>query len=772
LLLFVSTSPRAFAADFTTVDLRPYFDNDGIAYAANLADGDFNFQCSYPAEEMPAPGRCAFGGVPFEFPEYADGLNNCVKLRGKTIDLPDVPAKTIYLLGSALYSKHTSARATLYYVDGSSEQHVITFLDSWSVKVLETSVFHVQNRIADGGGWPLYVTAIYPQRDAPVDALVLADAFTGAQAFAITLSSEAPQGELAKKLPPFGVASIDWGLAQAGAHRVTAAITTVRGQTSKLKIEWACGEQKKAETVEVEPGSPSNAEFDCQLAAGGNSISLTMTDEAGRKLVVARNLSVKGMLVVRAERPVVLDDATPIEVEVLANIDVADRSAHGLVLELVTFQNEKEGDVIATQTIGQLDRRCHIVAFPAAKTPHGPYKVRARLMRGDETVAQAKTPMILRHQRPEGGIRKVRFDTDGIMLVDGKRTFAIGMLANLGESDVTELRDAGANCVMIGGPTMGRQAGLWRLFDALREAGIYVIGGVFPDEDQFYVRQQTNLQRQHPAIIGYHFLEEPGGRYADRPGAIEMIHQSLMTIRRTDPDHFTDLIDWPASSYRRYGMFADVITPDRYTRGPKPTPNIVKTTIRQIAQAREASQGRKPVWIMPQMFSFLVESRTGLTADPSVPEGPTPEQVRLSAYASIVGGARGILFFCYGYARNGNSGNWDGKSLWDASKHVLSEIAELRPVLETAGESRTVNATDRVETWAKEHGGWHYVIAVNASEKPLEAAIDLSPLKVAGEAEVLFEDGGKRPIVDGRLSDAFSAFGAHVYRIAVRTRTD
>ena len=43
------------SAEHTTVDLRAYFDNDGISYATKLADGDFNFQCSYPAEEMPSP---------------------------------------------------------------------------------------------------------------------------------------------------------------------------------------------------------------------------------------------------------------------------------------------------------------------------------------------------------------------------------------------------------------------------------------------------------------------------------------------------------------------------------------------------------------------------------------------------------------------------------------------------------------------------------------------------------------------------------------------
>jgi len=761
---------NAFAADvraqFTTVDLRPYFDNDGISHRTNLADGNFNFNCSYPAEELPAPGPCVLGGLSFEFPDYADGRNNCVKLRNKTIDLPDAPATTIYLLGSAVFSKHTSARATLYYADGSSEQHLI-ILDSWAerccAKVLDTSVFHVQNRIADGGSLPLYVASIYPQRHSPLDTILFGDAFTGAQAFAMTLSTEVPAGPLSEKLPTIGITSLDWGPAEAGQHLVRATINSVA--TVKVRVDWACDEQKKSETIKVKHGEPKTVEFRCRLTPGDNRLSLTLADQAGRTLTVSRDISVKPLLVVRTERPVVLDDAAPIEVEALVNVDVGQRQDHELHLELVTFQHEKEGDVVGTKTIPQLGQRRQLVMFPAVKTPHGPYKVRAQLTRDDRTIAQATTRTILRRERPVGGVRCVRFDKDGMMLVDGKRTFAIGVLANFGVQDVAEFERVGMNCAMVGGPTMGHGTDLWELFDAAYEAGVHVVGGVHPDEDLFHVRRRTNLQREHPAIIGYHFLEEPGAHYSDQPNAMEIIRRSSAQIRRLDPNHFIDLIDWPASSYSLYEPFVDLIIPDRYTRGPSPVPNIARDTIRQIHQARSASQGRKPVWIMPQMFSFLVESRQGLTKAPDVPEGPTPEQVRLSGYSGIVGGAQGILFFSYRYACNGNSGSWNGKSLWEASKHVLTEIAHLRPVLEAVGQPRTVNATDGIETWAKRHDGQWTIIAVNATEKPLEAMIDLTDLKISGRPVVLFEQDRPCAFSGGTITDMFTADGAHVYKI-------
>ena len=776
-LLLIVVSTAMAADDFTTVDLRPYFDNDGISFAKNLADGEFAYQLSYPAEEMPKPGRVEFAGVPFEFPSYKDGQKNCVRLIGKTIDLPDAPAGTIYFLG-ALFGPRPP-EATIYYTDGSSERQLVLLggLDQGSVKVLQTKLCHVANRIRDDAGWPLYVAAIYPQQSKPVDAIrfgnvhsgaiLFDDVYNKAQALAITTSTGPPRGELAEKLPPFGIASIDWGLGQRGRNRARAEIVAAAGFAGELQLQWQCGQAKKSQSVRVEHQKPAVSQFDFDLAES-SGISLTIADDKGRKITLAKRVSLKPLLVVRTERPIVLGDSSPIEAEVLVNVEAATLGEHRLELELVRHEKGKDGAVVASRTIRPLKRRRHVIQFAAARTPKGSYNIRGRLIRRDRQLAEAATGLIIRCRRPADGIRRVRFDTDGMMLVDGKRTFAIGMLANFGLSDVPELKSTGMNCLMIGGPTMSREAGLWELFDELHKAGILVVGSLRPRQDQFDIRRWMNLQREHPAIIGYHFLEEPGR--AAKDSDIGIILQSYMTVRRLDPNHFVDMIDWPESSYWRYEPFVDVITPDSYTRGPMPTPgntpNIVKDTILQIRQARDGCQNRKPVWIMPQMFSFLVEVSTGLTKDPSVPEGPTPEQVRLSGYSGIVGGATSILYFEYGYARNSNSGNWDGKSLWDASKHVLTEISQLRPVLEAVGQARTVKATTGIETWAKKHAGYWYVITVNSTEKPLQAQIDISELGVKGKPEVLFENGRKCRFARGRISDEFTADGAHVYRIS------
>lgn len=773
--LWLVTISMTMAADpFTMVDLRDDFDNDGISFSTNLGDGEFDYQQSYPAEDMPRPGRIELEGVPFEFPRYDDGWQNCVRLRDKTIDLINTPAATIYFLGASFRNK--PAQATIYYTDGSRERQLVLLGDagSGSLQVYKTKTRYVSNRIRDDGGWPLYIAAVYPQQSKPIDAIGFGDDHRGAvlfddqhsmaQTFAITTSSEPPQGELAEKLPPFGIATLDWGSGRRGTNQAQVQIIAAAGFTGPLHIQWQCGQQKKSHTTLVMRGESASSKFDFDLE-DSNTISLSITDGQERTIAFSKHVSFQPPLVVRTERLIVLDDSAPLDAEILINVESQTLGEHRLEVELVEQDENHDGELIASRAIDPLQRKRHHVQFSAAETPRGRYKIYARLIRQGEPVAKNSTRPILRRERPSGGIRKVRFDTDGMMLVDGKRTFTIGMLANFGVDDIPEFKQTGMNCVLAGSPTMGQGVDLWKLLDEAYQSGIMVVGGAFHERDQFFVRRSINLQREHPAIIGYHFLEEPGSR-----SDIDAILQSYMTIRRMDANHFVDLIDWSESAYWRYEPFADVIVPDRYSRGPKPTPNIAQSSLQQIRQARAACQDRKPVWFMPQMFSFLVESRMGITKDPTVPEGPTPEQVRLSGYSGIVGGAKGILFYEYSSAKNGNSGNWGGKSLWDASKHVLTEISQLRPVLETVGPSQTVKATTGIETWAKQHAGYWYVIAVNTTEKPLQAQIDLNELEVSEPPVVLFENGRTCQFSAGKITDDFRADGVHVYKITKQVK--
>ena len=94
-------------------------------------------------------------------------------------------------------------------------------------------------------------------------------------------------------------------------------------------------------------------------------------------------------MVVRTDKPVVLDDSAPIQVEVLVNTDVSGRTDQRIEFELVRLNEDTDGAVIDTQTLGPLDKSRYSAVFAAAKTPNGRYRVRARLTQGDATIGES-----------------------------------------------------------------------------------------------------------------------------------------------------------------------------------------------------------------------------------------------------------------------------------------------------------------------------------------------------------------------------------------------
>ncbi len=79
-----------------TVNLAPFFNNDGVAPAAKPDDGAFDGvgafgegTFNYLADEMPAANaRLEIGGVPFQFGDTKNGARNNVWTQGQVIPVP------------------------------------------------------------------------------------------------------------------------------------------------------------------------------------------------------------------------------------------------------------------------------------------------------------------------------------------------------------------------------------------------------------------------------------------------------------------------------------------------------------------------------------------------------------------------------------------------------------------------------------------------------------------------------------------------------------
>jgi len=113
------------------VDLSEYFDNDGISSAERPHDGAFNiWSNTLPSEELPESGTIVnVDGIPFRFPDKADGACNNLRCGRQLVPVPPGRYDWIYLLGAA--ERRSEDWLYLHYADGSVDPEWLRVSDFW-----------------------------------------------------------------------------------------------------------------------------------------------------------------------------------------------------------------------------------------------------------------------------------------------------------------------------------------------------------------------------------------------------------------------------------------------------------------------------------------------------------------------------------------------------------------------------------------------------------------------------------------------------------------
>lgn len=149
-----------------------------------------------------------------------------------------------------------------------------------------------------------------------------------------------------------------------------------------------------------------------------------------------------------------------------------------------------------------------------------------------------------------------------------------------------------------------------------------------------------------PALLAWYLDEEPSFLYPadETEQRLAMYAQKRDAIRRRDPDTPIFVLDGPPTTenltrWRRWNALGDItshfdypVTVER-VRDYGPVERVAETT----AMARRLVGGSKPVWIALQAFGG--EERGWYM--------PQPETLRAMAYAAIVHGATGLIYFAY-----------------------------------------------------------------------------------------------------------------------------
>ncbi|MEV0589033.1 alpha-L-fucosidase [Nonomuraea sp. NPDC050310] len=129
--VFETRAPINVLGPVTPVDLSAAYDNDGIATAADPADGDFDGAGStYPAEELPASGLWESPQrLAFRWPAAQDGAANNVVAAGQRLAVPAGRYRKLHLLASAGFGRDGRTTVTVTYADGSTQALPMTFAD-------------------------------------------------------------------------------------------------------------------------------------------------------------------------------------------------------------------------------------------------------------------------------------------------------------------------------------------------------------------------------------------------------------------------------------------------------------------------------------------------------------------------------------------------------------------------------------------------------------------------------------------------------------------
>jgi hypothetical protein len=389
---------------------------------------------------------------------------------------------------------------------------------------------------------------------------------------------------------------------------------------------------------------------------------------------------------------------------------------------------------------------------------------------------------------------KASFNSDGVLIIDGKKVFPIGFTmpppadgrTPTGRNGIEELRDAGATFLrtgVMGGPwddaafereqawmDAAARNGMYCLV-SLREAASVKEGDA---ANEAKLRAIVGRFKDHPGMGAWKGVDEPD--WGKHP--VEPMVRAYRIIREMDPHHPVWVVQAPrgtVESMRKYSVACDATGADIYPVGYPPgghslLPNNEISLVGDHTRIMtEVAQGKMPVWMVLQI------AWSGVIKPGKTLRFPTFAQERFMAYQAIANGARGIVFF------GGHIGKactpQDAKLGWNWTfwnrvlRPVVEEIGEkspLYPALLAADSKLPVkvegDGSEGVEFCVREVGDEVFLIATKREGPTVNVRFRGLP-PTARDGEVLFESPRRVEAKDGAFTDWFGPFEVHVYRL-------
>jgi hypothetical protein len=412
-------------------------------------------------------------------------------------------------------------------------------------------------------------------------------------------------------------------------------------------------------------------------------------------------------------------------------------------------------------TESQVDSPSVAFALPCRDLAEGSYVVRCELTAPPAAgaavlLAAAEVPV---RKLPRAPAIEVRIDGEGNLLIDGRPVFIRGWYGSMqycvGTSSFPQAQLPHSTNFMMGTTDEERADlnlySLTSVTELIDEAKAR-LDAPLDDSLKAQLRVAAARTRFERNIIGYYISDEPECRGLS-PVFLQSVRDYLAEL---DPFRFCLIVSRAPAEFM---AASDVMCPHPYMNpmlreGRRQFGTEIRSIHRIMSEARDANDGSRAVWSMPQTFTY-----GGLYG-----QHPDFTESRWFTFTAIACGAKGIVPFIF-------SGYWNHLENRVAMDAVFEELTLLAPAWNAPGSDRPARCDDpQVDVIAKFHHppgagrGHTFVVAANQSREATRATITVPELARGQQTPLLvLRENRVVSVRDGAFTDTLAGLGVHVY---------
>ena len=373
-------------------------------------------------------------------------------------------------------------------------------------------------------------------------------------------------------------------------------------------------------------------------------------------------------------------------------------------------------------------------SIPVARLARGAQKMvfRFRSREGGEVTDSAE--IAFERTAPGASHRRVSFDSQRRMLLDGKRFFPLGLYTGaMSDADMVEYKRGPYNFAIQYGNISVSQLDKWG------KAGVYVAtdvrsliynysakSGIKTAEDsKAAFRKCYEAIGAHPALVMWYLNDEAPVNLVPNT---TMAHEFLHSI---DPERATITCLCVPNTPRDFLPSYDVMAHDCYPIGNHVGKSMLERVTRQMRVVEESMASMRPLWFIPQVFDWrwYYSADSQKLCDKPYLRMPTREEMANMTWQGIACGANGIISYAYHSIRKNTKGA-EYEKAWGETCSVAFEVKSMEEVLLSdditsrfAGNCASLPRYLPVRFYS--HAGKIWMLAVNATRESLCAEIPL-----------------------------------------------